>query len=412
MPKPTLPDEIIDNILGLVASNSSSRQREQTLAAACLVSRTFLPIARGHLYCTIHLGFKLLGIGDSAWWGGFTNDGGARLEAADLVRRLRTQPHLGTFARCLIVDLGGFAGEDAAPAIREIFNACPAIKDLRIEQLDDHEGRSKGELERAVLDSGLRLTTLNISKSRVKNWDAPLIQFIARCKDLVSLRLELLDISDNIGRPLILASSLSHLQYRWVSDWVSMHDVVHASTSSLRSLDIAGDPAVDLSVFQGLQHPTLTINMEQKQQLEQSLEILHSISSLPSLQSLTLITADPEANVSASSMQHLANARILHHLPLLSPTSTLAASGRYPFPPLSTSSIPLQRVATSAESTCLSPTMNRRSRTSQPYTAYESRTATLGLRSMRGRSRLGWCGRPRRPCMKRSRGGSMMSARV
>ncbi|GAA6039612.1 hypothetical protein JCM8097_002212 [Rhodosporidiobolus ruineniae] len=126
-PPPALPSELIDLILEQLALGL--RARKADLAACCLVSRTFLDLARPRLYRIVEL--HLTSISN----GGLTTNAWVDYSTFSVIRVLRDREHLRPFVQTL--DIGAWQPPpldrqrlDLYQELYCIFQNCPNLVEL------------------------------------------------------------------------------------------------------------------------------------------------------------------------------------------------------------------------------------------------------------------------------------------
>ncbi|ORY85380.1 hypothetical protein BCR35DRAFT_302859 [Leucosporidium creatinivorum] len=318
MPLPTLPNELIADIFGKVVETEKLDERdERIMADLCLVSKSFLPLARQQLYRVASL--KLVPVDLTPALSESDEDvddheGPAEptLNSLLLVATLATSPHLARFVNVLCLNLGGRAGDEGAEMVREVFKTCSGINEMEIREYWD-VGTGSGAFGDVLHNGGSRIRILRLHGGILRE-DGPL------SLALLQLQLEELHLVNHFASlqgEFVYPSPSSQLRsfsYVFVHH-LNFNSVLASSHDSLRSLQLMsrGQP-FDLSAFAHLE----TVHYECHHNSGATVDdITTTLASLPSsLKSLRLSSICWEP---AQSKQHfygqLGERRVLHSLP-------------------------------------------------------------------------------------------------
>ncbi|ORY90224.1 hypothetical protein BCR35DRAFT_135345 [Leucosporidium creatinivorum] len=171
---PTLPIELVSDIV-----DRFSRDR-RNLSAFCLVAKSWLPVARSHLYRDVSL---------SRWSG----------NREVLYNTLTTAPHLTIWVRDLDFNADSLADDDTHRMTAKLINGCVQLRkfSLSTDAEERKQAWPKRDLQRAIALCGPRLEELRVS-GRIWEVDPKLEQMFTSLTGLKRLFLTATMDSDNL----------------------------------------------------------------------------------------------------------------------------------------------------------------------------------------------------------------------
>lgn len=323
MAKPTLPTELLALILAKVAEAEDLHERDvQSLARACLVSHTFLALARRQLYASVHLTFvpvddtgrPLLAVSEDEEDDNVLSVRTVPSEASlKLSRTLKTSAALAASVEIISLDVGRGAGDGGAEMMEEVMQACWGVKELSLRRYMDNGTDSTEALMATIAQFGAGIRIVHVFDLMTSTSSA-IDSFISDNASLEELHLLHCTVTSEAGDRATCPSFAlrAYTDLYAVRHDITFEEYLSSSHASLRRLHIYGHgttynlaPFVNLDSCRYEFHPQAQVTTE---------EVLSTLGTLSNLRHLTLYSVGKGNEIMA---KELAARRLLHHLPAL-----------------------------------------------------------------------------------------------
>lgn len=314
---PTLPTELILNILGFLT-------QDRSLARCCRLSTAFLPLMRPRLYRNITFGeaetsYPDFGPKDPSLGDGrllpplhLLNDRSTRL-----YHSLRHNSYLADLPRRIIIDTYQSADDERAALLDRLLEVCSQAESVGLRSLGRGFCWAEGDHQHVMATIGRLLPRLK--ELRIEEWTSLAsegqLEPFAGLVHLESLRIDAMD-ADNFKDNRALPFHLRHLHIGDPISPATLSFLLTSSLSSLRDLTLAVDEfAYDLAPCTNLSSLTLRIALDDWDAQDEHEQLARNLAATlascpPSVTSITLLDVGHTAKVDV-----LDKARALDSLP-------------------------------------------------------------------------------------------------